>query len=356
MKIALLGPVITDKYYGGVAIFDEELAQGFVDNGWEAVLITQQSEAKQIHQINNIPVMVIDRLNAENIFKKECPDVVIASLNYAKFLKKCKNIKTKKIYFLHGFFNQNYYGKIKSEIAVIYQKYLIRQCDLTFANSAFTRTINEDFFGIKVDEVFHLGVSDFFFNKIFNTSIQKEPKTILYAGRLVSAKGVLVLIKALKRLNENGVNYHAFIAGTGEEETAMKEIANANGLPVTFLGRLNQEQLVEYYCKSEIFVSLNHSEPFGIVFLEALLAHCKIICPKTGGQVEYLNEFHQSVYYVDENSCDDIATGLEKMIECDKLVELSNCQKEKFTYKNVANYMIDYLSSNILKGIEYGKK
>ena len=42
MKIAILGPVTTKTYFGGVAVFDEELAAGFKHNKWEVVLITNQ--------------------------------------------------------------------------------------------------------------------------------------------------------------------------------------------------------------------------------------------------------------------------------------------------------------------------
>ena len=45
MKIAILGPVTTKTYFGGVAVFDEELAAGFKHNEWEVVLITNQKKA-----------------------------------------------------------------------------------------------------------------------------------------------------------------------------------------------------------------------------------------------------------------------------------------------------------------------
>lgn len=45
MKIAILGPVTTKTYFGGVAVFDEELAAGFKHNKWEVVLITNQKNA-----------------------------------------------------------------------------------------------------------------------------------------------------------------------------------------------------------------------------------------------------------------------------------------------------------------------
>lgn len=53
MKIAILGPVTTKTYFGGVAVFDEELAAGFKHNEWEVVLITNQKtliQKKMVYQ------------------------------------------------------------------------------------------------------------------------------------------------------------------------------------------------------------------------------------------------------------------------------------------------------------------
>ena len=80
----------------------------------------------------------------------------------------------------------------------------------------------------------------------------------------------------------------------------LKKIVDEYHLNVVFLGRITQENLAHYYSLSEIFVSLNPSEPFGIVFPEALLSQCKIVCPYTGGQVEYLSDYSKSVAFVDE--------------------------------------------------------
>ena len=163
MKIGILGPVTTSKYFGGVAIFDEEIANGFEQNNCQVVLLTDQKEEKINKDKFNIKK--INYINATQIFKNEKFDLIIASLGYAKYLLFDKS-NSYKIYFLHGFFNSNYYGKLKSELAVIYQKILIKKCDKILANSNFTKMINSNFFGINADAVIRLGVSSSFYNNI----------------------------------------------------------------------------------------------------------------------------------------------------------------------------------------------
>ena len=238
MKIGILGPVTTSKYFGGVAIFDEEIANGFEQNNCQVVLLTDQKEEKINKDKFNIKK--INYINATQIFKNEKFDLIIASLGYAKYLLFDKS-NSYKIYFLHGFFNSNYYGKLKSELAVIYQKILIKKCDKILANSNFTKMINSNFFGINADAVIRLGVSSSFYNNIIKRNVKKEPNTILYAGRLVSVKGVEKLIKSLIILQKNNIEYKLLIAGSGPDELELKKIVDEYHLNVVFLGRITQE-------------------------------------------------------------------------------------------------------------------
>lgn len=352
MKIAILGPVTTETYYGGVSVFDEEIAMGFQINGWDSVLITNQKNV-QHQQINGIRVRVINKVNAKKILNEEQADFILVSLGFAKYLTTYhSNVKT--IYFLHGFFNRNYYGKIKSELATLYQKVLIKKCDYVFANSYFTKMINSNFFNIHTDAVFHLGVTSEYYREIQKKNIKKAPRTILYAGKLVATKGAKNVIKALEILQEQGVEYKAVIAGSGQDEETLHDMVKEKNLNVSFTGRINQNQLVDYYSRCEIFISLNPSEPFGIVFPEALLAQCKIVCPYTGGQIEYLNDYRESIVCVDETSPNSIAEGIKKLLDHSQETIFNEEHKKRFSYKFVAKQMIDFLT--LEKNIEYNKR
>lgn len=343
MKVCILGPVTTPSYFGGVAVFDEGLARGFEDNGWSAFLATDQKDAIT-NQSGSVPVYKITRNSFKSLLEKEKPDYIIAQLGYAKHLVGCKT-KAKKVYFLHAFFKRSYYGLIKSWLAVSYQKLLIRQCDLVFSNSYFTDMINRDFFEIKSDAVFHVGVSDTFFaNAMKVMDIPKEENTIFFAGRFVPAKGVDRLIGAAEILAKRNISYRMYIAGDGPEKQRLTKYVAEKELPVHFLGRLDQEEIAKQYRKAEVFVSLDISEPYGIVFCEALMSNCKIACPVTGGQVEILSQYSDRVAYVDACSPESIADGIERMLKTGAMTELTLREKEHFSYQHVASQMIEYFT------------
>lgn len=341
MKIVILGPVTTKTYFGGVAVFDEELASGFKHNEWDVVLITNQKNADS--EKNGVPIRIINAISASKIIKEEKPDIILASLQYAIYWRLCRSDAIK-IYFLHGFFNRSYYGKLKSELASLYQRLIAKQSQYVFANSYFTQMVNDQFFGIHTNHVFHLGVTTEYYNAILSTKILKEKGAILYVGRLVSAKGIGNLLRAMKTLRVRGMSYKAYIAGDGPDKEKLEMYVAENNLDVQFLGRVSQKNLVAYYSRAEIFVSLNPSEPFGIVFPEALLARCKIVCPCTGGHVEYLMEHKDTVSFVDETSPDAVANGIEELEKFPAAAGLSDKHMQAFCYKTVAKEMIDYLN------------
>lgn len=341
MKIAILGPVTTKTYFGGVAVFDEELAAGFKHNEWEVVLITSQKNADS--EKNGVPIRKINAISASKIINEEKPDIILASLQYAKYWSFCRS-NAVKIYFLHGFFNRSYYGKLKSELASLYQKLISKQSQYIFANSYFTKMVNDQFFEIYANQVFHLGVTTEYYNAILNTNVSKEKGTILYVGRLVSVKGVGNLLRAMKVLKDRGMPYKAYIAGDGPDRENLGAYVEKNNLDVNFLGRVSQKDLVDYYARTELFVSLNPSEPFGIVFPEALLARCKIVCPCTGGQVEYLMDYKDTVAFIDETSPNAVANGIERLGKSSTAVGLSDERMRSFQYDFIAKEMINYLN------------
>lgn len=345
MKVCILGPITTKSYYGGVAVFDEELALGFHQSGHSACIVTYQKDATHEYLFGTVPVHIVrSKRQFSKWIKLEKPDLIIGSLGYPKLLGHKRISDAKVVYFLHGFFTRSYYGFLKSVLAPIYQKYLIRKADYVFANSDFTHMVNREFFGIDVDKVFRIGVSDDFFEKTKDISIhEKEGGTILFAGRLVSAKGVDRLIKAMEILDTKGKHYKLLIAGDGPDKSRMERYAVEKGLKIVFLGMVSHDRISELYRKAELFVSLNPSEPFGITFAEALLSKCKIVCPTTGGQVEYLQDWKESVAFVNSDSAEDIASGVEMLLDKGVYPELMDAEREKYTYRSVARKIAAFL-------------
>lgn len=342
MKICILGPVETKTCMGGVAIFDIGLAYALKKENVDVFIATDQRDA--VSELDKeVPIHKINMRDFRKLIKVENPDYIITQLAYAKYLYGVKT-NAVKIYYLHSFFKQSYYGKLKSVLAVAYQKLLLKKCDLVFSNSYFTEMINNDFFGIKSDAVFHVGVTEHFLNLVnSNNNIPKKKNSVFFAGRFIPAKGVDKIVLAAKILKERDIDFEISIAGDGPLKESLLEMAKEYNLNINFLGRISQDEIAFKYLESEVFVSLDASEPYGIVFPEALLSGCKIVCPFTGGQVEYLCDYKEYVNFINLRSPESIADGIQKMFEVEGKPVMSDNERKMFTYAGVAKDILSYL-------------
>lgn len=113
---------------------------------------------------------------------------------------------------------------------------------------------------------------------------------LLFVGRLVPMKGLDWLLKALSHVDQR---VHLDIAGVGEEQPRMEQLAKKLGVSdrVTWHGWCNGEKLEALYqqCYALIFPSLWH-EPAGLVTLEAYARHRPVIASSLGGIPEYVRD------------------------------------------------------------------
>ena len=110
-------------------------------------------------------------------------------------------------------------------------------------------------------------------------------------GRLVSDKGVDLLLEALALLRQQHLAPRLTIIGDGPERPALQAQAEAAGLShqVSFLGPLSGEPLRAALARHRVIVMPSRwAEPFGIVALEGMACGCVPIGSSGGGLAEAL--------------------------------------------------------------------
>ena len=114
-------------------------------------------------------------------------------------------------------------------------------------------------------------------------------KTLIFAGRLVSDKGVDLLLRALKLLQDEKLFPDLTIVGSGPEEQVLRRLATELGLDrqVTFVGQKSGAALAEILNRHRIqVVPSRWAEPFGIVALEGMACGCVVVGSEKGGLKE----------------------------------------------------------------------
>ena len=109
---------------------------------------------------------------------------------------------------------------------------------------------------------------------------------LVFVGRLVSDKGVDVLLDALALLAEGNLRPRLTVVGDGPERPRLEEQAARLGIAgqVGFLGTRTDAELVEILNRHRVLVAPSrYREPFGIVALEGIACGCVAVGSAGGG-------------------------------------------------------------------------
>jgi glycosyltransferase involved in cell wall biosynthesis len=114
----------------------------------------------------------------------------------------------------------------------------------------------------------------------------ERDRELVFVGRLVSDKGVDVLLDAMALLAREGLTPRLSIIGDGPEMPRLREQASRLGIGsrVGFLGTRTGEDLAQLLNRHRVLVvPSRYDEPFGIVALEGIACGCAVVGSEGGG-------------------------------------------------------------------------
>ena len=127
-----------------------------------------------------------------------------------------------------------------------------------------------------------------------------ETPALLFAARLVPAKGGSVLLSALKLLSGRGRRVSLVVAGAGPEKQNLVDQAQALGISenVFFAGGLSQPQLADAMQRANaVVIPSLFPDPAPLVSIEAALAGRPVIASRTGGLVDIVEDKHTGLLF-----------------------------------------------------------
>lgn len=148
--------------------------------------------------------------------------------------------------------------------------------------------------------------------------IDEKTPVLIFIGGLDRAhyfKGLPVLIKALKELKEE--SWYCLIIGSGDLQESFEAQAEAELGPcrMEFLGNVSEEDKPSYYRMANIhvFPSVDRSEAFGLVAVEAAASGIPSIASETPGVTSVVQD-PQSGLFVTPNDAISLTTALQRLI------------------------------------------
>lgn len=124
----------------------------------------------------------------------------------------------------------------------------------------------------------------------YGTDGHKVLLTVSRLNRNDRYKGHERVIAALPKLAAHFPNLIYLIVGDGDDRSYLEQVAEQRGLRdrVVFAGRVEENELADYYRLADVFVMPSTKEGFGIVFLEAAATGVAVIGGDSDGSMDAL--------------------------------------------------------------------
>ena len=266
----------------------------------------------------------------KKLFKSEHFDIVSCHTPFGGAItrlafKNCKVKNTKMVYMAHGF--HFYKGAPKKNWLIFYP--IERIC------SSFTDvliTINKEDYAFakkhmkanQVEYVPGVGIDTIKFSiPNFNVAEKKaelglkdKDIMILSVGELNQNKNHEVVVRAISKLKNPNIHY--FIAGKGDKEQYLDELAKELDVNLHLLGY--RTDIIELLNTADIFAFPSFREGLSVALMEAMAAGLPCVVSKIRGNVDLIEDGING-YLCRDNSVGEYAEKIEAIIKNNKLKE-----------------------------------
>jgi colanic acid/amylovoran biosynthesis glycosyltransferase len=165
--------------------------------------------------------------------------------------------------------------------------------------------------------VHHIGID---VNLFRPPILRREPRLLLFVGRLVEKKGCETLIRAMVLVAARVRDVRLVIIGDGQLRARLDRRTKELAVPVEFLGARPAEEVLRWMQRAAILCVPSQtarngdSEGLPTVVLEALASRLPVVASSHAGIPEVI-EHEQSGLLTEEGSCESLAAALIKYLE-----------------------------------------
>lgn len=371
MKIAIFTGYFL-PHLGGVERYVDKLSRALQANGHEIVIVTSNHnksasfEELDGRRVYRLPILNIvkerypipDKNKEFNRLVEEfCKEDVDAILLNTRFhltsligAKLAKKMRKPVILIEHGTGHFTVGSNLLDFFGAIYEHLLTWNIKKYVSNYyGVSRNCNVwlKHFHIDAKGVFYNSISKEDSLQIKNFYQEKYGNSVVitFAGRLIKEKGVINLVEAYKKLikEHTDLDTRLVIAGDGELFDVLRK--DNDDYAIDFLGRLNFEEVMALYKRSDIFVHPSmYPEGLPTVILEAGLMENAIIATPRGGTEEVIVDGDHGI--IIDGSIDSLYNSMYELVidkeKRQKMAENVKSRIEKvFDWDVVANEVID---------------
>lgn len=182
---------------------------------------------------------------------------------------------------------------------------------------------------------------------------QQYSPYVLFVGRLVSYKGIDVLLKAARQINKRVI-----IIGKGPLDNKIQEYIIDNHLQekIFLLGRVDHSakfQAFFFGCDAFILPSITPAENFGVVQIEAMACARPVIVSNLKSGVSSVGVDGKTGFFFEPGNEHELAQAINKLSDNPELIrEMGQYSKEHFLKHYTLKSFIDGLENSYYKTLE----
>jgi len=151
------------------------------------------------------------------------------------------------------------------------------------------------------------------------------PPSVLFLGRLHEKKGPADLLRALARLHAQGLPVACTMAGSGEQESTLRSLAQELRLDVRFVGAVDAQRARDLLHATRVLCVPSDAEGFGLVFAEAQACGVPVVSYRSGGVPEAVAD-NETGLLVTERDIEGLSARLHARLTDDETwLRMSAC-------------------------------
>ncbi|HHK40845.1 MAG TPA: colanic acid biosynthesis glycosyltransferase WcaL [Planctomycetaceae bacterium] len=143
---------------------------------------------------------------------------------------------------------------------------------------------------------------------------------VLCVGRLDGAKGIHLLLRAVARLQGDMGQLRLTLVGDGEERASLLAFADSLGVGdrVEFAGAVNQDNILPYYQRADVFCLPSFAEGVPVVLMEAMAMEIPCVASRITGIPELIEDGKDGVLFTAAD-VDSLTAALRRLLEAPEL-------------------------------------
>jgi len=147
-------------------------------------------------------------------------------------------------------------------------------------------------------------------------SIETDGPTILFVGRFVPAKDLIVLVEAFSEILDIHPDAELILVGDGPLMSRIESKIEQIGISdnVRLPGYVANEHLPKYYCGADVFALSSRSENHPITLMEAMSCGTPVVAPDIGWIPQMITD-NQDGKIVPQGDAGELANAIDYILE-----------------------------------------